>query len=286
MRKWIGGLIAVVLGFSLTFSISAQEFKLPQGKSGEDFVKEAKSHVHGISITEAKRIMDDSSDDTKFIDVRPLDERRKFGHLPGKESWLPAGRLIFDATKRLPNKNRHLVTYCKKGKRSAVAAYQLKQMGYSNVEYLEGGVLGWKNAGYPLTKFNNPEYAKIDLPTGKTADDFLREAKSKAKGISPQEAKRIIDSNPEVVILDVKTQVEDAIMGWIKGSLRMEAGKVPFNIKKKVHNALTPIIVNCGTGKRALLVAAQLGEMGYENVSYIEGGVTAWKKAGFPVEKK
>ena len=44
-----------------------------------------------------------------------------------------------------------------------------------------------------------------------------------------------------------------------------------------------PVHVLCASGGRAALAAAMLGEMGYD-ARVIEGGMTAWKEAGLPVD--
>jgi rhodanese-related sulfurtransferase len=64
----------------------------------------------------------------------------------------------------------------------------------------------------------------------------------------------------------------------------MQHGKVIFNIKKKVHDANSPLLVICKKGKRSALIAQQLQEMGYKDVHYIKGSITAWKEAGLPVK--
>ena len=43
-----------------------------------------------------------------------------------------------------------IVLYCGGGFRSALAAKNLQDMGYTNVISMDGGYSGWKNAGYPL----------------------------------------------------------------------------------------------------------------------------------------
>jgi len=273
----LSSLIITTLCF---FSISLfAQVEIPRGKSGSDYVNEAKRIVGSISVKEAKEIYDRDKT-TIFVDVRPYTEYAKYGYLLRRLD-LPAGRLIFDARFRIPHKDTPIITYCKKGKRAAIAAAQLVQMGYTNVRYMKGGILGWKRAGYPI--MYSSLVGTIDMPQGKTPEEFLKEAEAVAgEGITPLEAKERIDKDPNTVILDVATPIEHTLLGKIEGSLLLEQGRVPFNIKKKVHDARTPIIVTCSTGKRAILVAKMLKEMGYKNVTYIRGGLKAWKKAGLP----
>ncbi len=255
------------------------QIEAPKGKTGVDFGNEAKRYVQGISTYEAKSIFN-SDKSTIFVDVRRRSEYVADGYIEGSLD-LSLGRLIFDIRMRIPNKDVPIITYCKKGMRAAIAGSQLVQMGYTNVKYLEGGILGWKNAGYPVVM--SAYMGKIKMPAGKTPEDFLREARGMVgEGISPIEASRRRDSDPNTMILDVATRREHGLLGKIEGSLIMDAGKVAFNIKKKVHDANVPIITTCTAGKRGLLTAKILKEMGYKNVTYIQGGLNAWKKAGLP----
>jgi len=283
MKIVLSSLIITTLCFFL-ISLFAQ-VEIPRGKSGSDYVNEAKRYVQGISVEEAKQIYDKDKT-VLFVDVRPYTEYAKDGYL-FRRLDLPAGRVIFDARFRIPNKDTPIIVYARKGKRAVMAAAQLVQMGYTNVRYMEGGILGWKRAGYPI--MHSSFVGTIDMPQGKTPEEFLKEAKTVAgEGITPLEAKERIDKDPNTVILDVATRREYAIMGFkIPGSIVTSYGEIVFTdfMKKNFPDANIPIIVNCTTGKRGLQIAKVLKEMGYKNVTYIRGGLGAWKKAGLPLEK-
>ena len=51
----------------------------------------------------------------------------------------------------LADRSRHLIVYCRSGGRAALAASALLEMGYTNVESIQGGVQAWIDAGLPLT---------------------------------------------------------------------------------------------------------------------------------------
>ena len=64
-----------------------------------------------------------------------------------------AGQLLRrDIEQRIPDTSAKVVLYCGGGFRSALAADNLQKMGYSNVESMDGGWKGWKDAGYPTQK--------------------------------------------------------------------------------------------------------------------------------------
>jgi rhodanese-related sulfurtransferase len=47
----------------------------------------------------------------------------------------------------------------------------------------------------------------------------------------------------------------------------------------------TPIVLYCGGGFRSALAADALQKMGYTNVISMDGGWSAWVRAGMPTEK-
>ena len=118
IRIVLSGLVITALCF---FSVSLfAQVEIPRGKSGSDYVNEAKRYVSGISPKEAKGIYDRDKT-TVFVDVRPYTEYAKYGYLLRRLD-LPAGRLIFDVRFRIPHKDTPIITYCKKRKRAAIAA--------------------------------------------------------------------------------------------------------------------------------------------------------------------
>ena len=279
--------LVLSVSFVIALAVSVSAIEIPKGKTGDDYVKVAKAHVKGISVEEAKKVMD-STDNAVLLDIRAFAEFKQHGWIEGR-TVLPHGMVIFNIRKIVPNKNVPIIVYCKKGKRSALVAYQLQQMGYENVTYLEGGILTWKRKGLPAVSSGISKIAekaavpKGDMPTGKSAADFVAEANKMIKEISPFEAKQKMGIK-DAFLLDIRSEQEMKSQGAIDGALVMEHGKVIFNIKKKVHDANSPLLVICKKGKRSALIAQQLQEMGYKDVRYIKGGIIAWKEAGLPVK--
>ncbi|MEN9945962.1 MAG: hypothetical protein RLZZ293_348 [Pseudomonadota bacterium] len=85
-----------------------------------------------------------------LIDVRE-DHEWQTGHLP---SAIHLGRGIIerDIAKLVADKNTSIVLYCGGGFRSALSAYNLQQMGYTNVLSMDGGVKLWKKLNYSLSQ--------------------------------------------------------------------------------------------------------------------------------------
>jgi adenylyltransferase/sulfurtransferase len=82
------------------------------------------------------------------IDIREREEFEQ-GHVPGA-IFIPRGFLELRIEQHAFDPDAPIVLYCAGGVRSALAARNLKEMGFTCVESLIGGFNGWKNAGLPF----------------------------------------------------------------------------------------------------------------------------------------
>jgi shikimate kinase/rhodanese-related sulfurtransferase len=112
-------------------------------------VNESRKRIRETTV-EAVKAMLDRGDKIILIDVREESEWAK-DHLPGA-IHLGKGVLERDVEERIPDPSAPLVLYCGGGFRSALAADNLQKMGYTNVLSMDGGIRGWREKGYPLTK--------------------------------------------------------------------------------------------------------------------------------------
>ena len=83
-----------------------------------------------------------------FLDVREDHEFAK-DHAKGARH-LGKGIIERDVETLIPNKEEAILLYCGGGYRSVLAADALQQMGYTNVVSMDGGIKGWRDAGYPM----------------------------------------------------------------------------------------------------------------------------------------
>ena len=99
----------------------------------------------------------DLEDSTNLLlDVREPDEFasgyiRKDNHLT-----IPRGRLEFVAIKKIFHEygaDVRIITYCFKGPRGLLAAYQLKKLGFTNVVNLRDGLKNWLGQGRTLRSY-------------------------------------------------------------------------------------------------------------------------------------
>ena len=122
-------------------------------KGAMDLVSEAKQKVENLTPDQVAAELD--SGDALLVDVREPQERQATGAIPGAIS-APRGMLEFYADPSLPyhkdefDPDRRIILHCASGGRSALGAATLKEMGYSNVAHLDGGIKAWQEAGRPV----------------------------------------------------------------------------------------------------------------------------------------
>lgn len=111
----------------------------------DQLVQLAKSEITEISAQELKRRLA-AGEKLTVVDVRERDEFVQ-GHIPDAV-FIPRGYLELQIEQHQPERDKPVVVYCAGGVRSALAARNLKEMGYNNTISLIGGFNGWKNAGF------------------------------------------------------------------------------------------------------------------------------------------
>jgi rhodanese-related sulfurtransferase len=111
-------------------------------------VQESKSRVRETNADEVKTRLD-RGEKVLLVDVREESEWAK-DHLPGAVH-LGKGIIERDVEARFPDLATELVLYCGGGFRSALAADNLRKMGYTNVISMDGGIREWRVKGFPLT---------------------------------------------------------------------------------------------------------------------------------------
>jgi len=96
-----------------------------------------------ISALEAKEIME-SGEPYVLLDVRTQEEYDE-GHIDGS-LLIPYTDIEKLAPEALPDKDATILVYCRSGRRSAIAAQSLADMGYTHVLDM-GGIQDWSYGG-------------------------------------------------------------------------------------------------------------------------------------------
>jgi rhodanese-related sulfurtransferase len=109
----------------------------------------ARTRVKECTVAQAKTMLD-RGEVAHFLDVR---EDREFAkdHAKGARH-LGKGIIERDVETLIPDKGETILLYCGGGYRSVLAADALQHMGYTNVQSMDGGITGWREAGYPMER--------------------------------------------------------------------------------------------------------------------------------------
>ena len=135
--------------------------------SADDLVNEVLPFTTAINVEQLKQKIDDG-EMIMLIDVREPNEFNA-GYIPGAVS-IPRGVLEFkianeafweEAMLYMPLREEEIIVYCKKGKRSILAADVLQKLGYTNITYLEAGFKKWELT-YPLIQEKNLDHNAHD----------------------------------------------------------------------------------------------------------------------------
>ena len=93
--------------------------------------------------------------------------------------------------------------------------------------------------------------------------------------ITAEEAKQIMDSGEELVILDVREQ-DEYDTGHIPGAVLIPYEKIREKAEEVLPDKNKTILVYCRSGRRSKIAAESLTKLGYGNVKEF-GGILDWK---------
>jgi rhodanese-related sulfurtransferase len=122
----------------------------------------------------------------------------------------------------------------------------------------------------------------------KTAAQMVAEAKGRIENLTPEQVANEIEGG-DVTLIDIREDEDRIQNGAIPQSVHAPRGMLEFwgdptsAFHRKEFDPARRTILYCGGGGQSALAADTLQEMGY-NVAHLDGGITAWKEEGRPVE--
>lgn len=212
-----------------------------------------------ITTAELKQKMDAGESLTLVNALSPIEHKELCikGSVNIPASKVKAGHPLLPA-----DKSSLLIFYCKGPKcgKSRAAATKAQKLGYTNVMVYNEGLPAWAKKGYPLER--QVKYPKVNVPK-----------------LKPQEVQAQLDS---IVLLDIRGKKHMA-MGKIGNTVNillddMEEQYLSLPKDKK-------IVIMDHAGKQTLITAKFLNTKGYNNIAVMDGGMTAWMRAGLPSTK-
>jgi rhodanese-related sulfurtransferase len=116
---------------------------------------------------------------------------------------------------------------------------------------------------------------------------FLRlveQARQRVKECTVAEVQTRLARGEQFHFIDVREDHEF----WIDhatGARHLGKGIIDRDIETVIPDKQASIVLYCGGGYRSVLVADTLQQMGYTHVISMDGGIKAWRDAGFSLEK-
>ncbi len=225
-----------------------------------------------LDVEALRELMARAGDQAVYlIDVRTEAEFTG-GHIPGFWNF-PGGQAVQRADDVVALRDAQVVFCCDGITRAAVTASWYRQMGFSNVYAVDGGVGAWTGAGLPLeVGFAKSPPSGLPKPTGAVS------------AVSPADLRLMLQATPGSTVLFVDTSRAFSA-GHVAGARWLPRGRLELKIDTVVPDRAAPVIVTDESGDQAPLAAATLHELGYADVTYLAGGTAAWRSAGLPVEQ-
>ena len=224
--------------------------------------------VRYLDVDTVQKMLDERDKETcYFVDVRTTEEYA-IGHIPGFR-WFPGGQVVQRSDDVLVVKNCPVVFSCDGHARATFIASWYRQFGFEEVYAVDGGSTAWSDSGRAL-----------ETGFGEQAPRGLEEARSRVTLVSPQE----LEADKPTTVINVENS-QDFTRGHVPGARWVPRGSLELQIAEFAPDKSASIVVTCNNEQNSVLAAVTLEEIGYQNVTALEGGMAAWRQAGLGVEE-
>jgi glyoxylase-like metal-dependent hydrolase (beta-lactamase superfamily II)/rhodanese-related sulfurtransferase len=128
------------------------------------------------------------------------------------------------------------------------------------------------------------EALRTNMSGGKTVNQMLSEAAASVPFMSLVELKTCIECRKdELVVLDVRER--DAFeAGHIPGARLLPRGQLELRVNEELIDPTKRILAYCEFGRISTLATATLRQMGFQRAVALDGGMKAWREAGYMVK--
>ncbi|MGH9504618.1 MAG: rhodanese-like domain-containing protein [Terriglobales bacterium] len=206
------------------------------------------AELKAISPAELKAMLEEG---VIALDIRPGDLFAS-GHVPGSINIPLSGQFASWAGTIL-GLSSSPVLIADAPEQLSEARLRLARVGIEAERgYLEGGVAGWRRAGFELATLSE---------------------------ISVQELQRRLAAN-QTQLLDVRREAE-WMAGHVEGAAWWPLDR--FRIAPPEVDLNVPLAVHCQSGYRSMIACSLLQRAGFQNVVNVSGGLGAWQEAKLPV---
>ena len=183
---------------------------------------------------------------------------------------MPLSRLELEIFTRIPRRTTRIIVYDDGEGLANVAAERLSNLGYDDVALLDGGLAGWRAAGYEL-------FADVNSPS--KAFGELVEHYRRTPSISAPDLEQLQRARADVVVLDARTFGEYQTMS-IPGGISVPGAELVLRAPAIAPSRETLVVVNCAGRTRSIIGAQSLINAGLPNrVVALRNGAIGWTLA-------
>jgi glyoxylase-like metal-dependent hydrolase (beta-lactamase superfamily II)/rhodanese-related sulfurtransferase len=127
------------------------------------------------------------------------------------------------------------------------------------------------------------EALRTNLSGGKTVAQLLSEAAALVSFMSFDELKARVDAHDaELLVLDVRER-EAYVAGHVPGARHLPRGQLELRVNEELPDPTLRILTACEFGRVSILAAATLRQIGFQRAIALDGGMKAWREAGYPL---
>ena len=124
----------------------------------------------------------------------------------------------------------------------------------------------------------------------KSSQTLVEEAKKSIETLNSDEVKQLVEKN-QITLIDIRDIRELWKEGTIENSKHIPRGMLEFWLdpessyyKTNKIKDMKKMVLFCALGFRSALATKSLIDMGFKNVSHIEGGFNLMKDSGFKIK--
>lgn len=128
------------------------------------------------------------------------------------------------------------------------------------------------------------EALRTNLSGGKTIAQLLSEAAALVSFMSLDELRARVEArDPDLLILDVRER-DAYVAGHVPGARHLPRGQLELRVNDELPDPTLRILTLCEFGRVSTLAAATLRQIGFQRAIALDGGMKAWRDAGYPLE--
>ena len=188
---------------------------------------------------------------------------------------LPIAQIELRIRALVPRRSAPIVVYDDDEGLTQRGAERIAALGYTNVRILEGGLAAYREVGEVFRDVNVPSKAFGELV----------EAIRHTPSAPAEEIKRLIETEPDLVVLDGRRFEEYRTMSIPRGR-SVPNGELALRVHDIAPRPETTIVINCAGRTRSIIGTQTLVNLGLPNrVLALRNGTIGWTLAGQALER-